>query len=38
MVVHLDYLKSKEDNKNLLAEEKHARELGIKGVSLFYNK
>ena len=31
----LDYLKSDEDNQNLLAEAKHARELGIKGVPCF---
>lgn len=31
----LDYLKSEEDKENLLAEEKYARELGIKGVPCF---
>ena len=31
----LDYLISKEDNKSLLAEQKHAQELGIKGVPCF---
>ena len=31
----LEYLESDEDNKNLLAEEKHARELDIKGVPCF---
>tara|TARA_B110000438_G_C15772846_1_gene632724 strand:- start:658 stop:1152 length:495 start_codon:yes stop_codon:yes gene_type:complete len=30
-----DYLKSDEDKANLLAEEKYARELGIKGVPCF---
>ena len=29
------YLESDEDDKNLLAEEKHARELGVKGVPCF---
>ena len=31
----LKYLKSTEDNENLLAEEKYARELGVKGVPCF---
>lgn len=31
----LKYLKSNEDNKNLLLEEAHARELGVKGVPCF---
>ena len=31
----LIYLKSEEDSNNLLAEEKHARELGVKGVPCF---
>ena len=31
----LEYLKSEEDNLNLLAEERHARELGVKGVPCF---
>ena len=31
----LDYLTSEEDNANLLNEEKHAKELGIKGVPSF---
>ena len=31
----LDYLTSEEDAKSLLSEEKHARELGIKGVPCF---
>ena len=31
----LDYLISDEDNVNLLNEEKHAKELGIKGVPCF---
>lgn len=30
-----DYLKSDEDKENLLSEERHARELGIKGVPCF---
>ena len=30
-----EYLRSNEDNKNLLAEESHARELGITGVPCF---
>jgi predicted DsbA family dithiol-disulfide isomerase len=32
---NFQYLSSNEDNDNLLAEEKHARELGIKGVPCF---
>ena len=31
----LNYLRSHEDNKSLIAEEKHARELGVKGVPCF---
>lgn len=31
----LEYLKSDKDNDNLLSEEKHARELGVKGVPCF---
>ena len=31
----LEYLKSDKDNKNLLEEENHARELGINGVPCF---
>ena len=31
----LEYLKSKEDKKSLLEEEKYARELGVKGVPCF---
>ena len=31
----MNYLKSDEDNQNLLAEETHARELGVKGVPCF---
>ena len=30
-----DYFFSDEDNKNLLNEEKHAKELGVKGVPSF---
>ena len=32
---NFEYLRSNEDNDNLLAEESHARELGIKGVPCF---
>ena len=31
----IEYLKSDEDNKNLLAEEKQARQLGVSGVPCF---
>ena len=31
----LDYLQSDKDSANLLAEEKHARGLGVKGVPCF---
>ena len=32
---NFEYLRSNEDNDNLLAEESHARELGIRGVPCF---